>query len=149
MTLPENKYYLYRHIRLDTNEPFYIGIGTKFSKRPKSFKSEYQRAHSFQRNDLWFKITNKSKYDIEILFESNNRNVIIEKEKEFIKLYGRIDLETGTLANHTDGGDYNEGAIKSRKTIEKWTKTMNSLHKEGKIKMKSKVIYQYSLTGEF
>ena len=22
------KYYCYRHIRLDTNEPFYIGIGT-------------------------------------------------------------------------------------------------------------------------
>lgn len=24
------KHYLYRHIRLDKNEPFYIGIGTKY-----------------------------------------------------------------------------------------------------------------------
>jgi hypothetical protein len=28
-----------------------------------------------------------------------------EKEIEFIKLYGRIDLGTGCLANLTDGGD--------------------------------------------
>jgi len=27
----ENKYYLYRHIRLDSNKPFYIGVGTKKS----------------------------------------------------------------------------------------------------------------------
>ena len=25
----EDKHFLYRHIRLDNNEPFYIGIGTK------------------------------------------------------------------------------------------------------------------------
>lgn len=29
MIEPEGKYYLYRHIRLDKNQPFYIGIGTK------------------------------------------------------------------------------------------------------------------------
>ena len=34
----EGKYYLYRHIREDKNEVFYIGIGTKNSK------VEYKRA---------------------------------------------------------------------------------------------------------
>ena len=29
MIVENGKYYLYRHIRLDKNEPFYIGIGTK------------------------------------------------------------------------------------------------------------------------
>jgi hypothetical protein len=28
-----------------------------------------------------------------------------EKEKEFISLYGRIDLNNGSLCNHTDGGE--------------------------------------------
>ena len=46
------KYYLYRHIRLDKNEPFYIGIGTKVNK--KSFlkvTSEYVRAYSKTRRN--------------------------------------------------------------------------------------------------
>ena len=41
----QHNHYLYRHIRLDTNEVFYVGIGTK----PKSFKSmaiEFSRAYS-------------------------------------------------------------------------------------------------------
>jgi len=39
------KYFLYRHIRLDKNEPFYIGIGTKpNSKKIKGYKTEYSRA---------------------------------------------------------------------------------------------------------
>lgn len=29
MIVSNGKYYLYRHIRLDTNEVFYVGIGTK------------------------------------------------------------------------------------------------------------------------
>ena len=38
-------HYLYRHIRLDKNEPFYIGIGTKKENTKfNSIKSEYSRA---------------------------------------------------------------------------------------------------------
>ena len=48
-----NKYYLYRHIRLDKNEPFYIGIGTK-EERYKSFEMIYKRAFSKKkRNIIW------------------------------------------------------------------------------------------------
>lgn len=35
------KYYLYRHIRLDKNEPFYIGIGTKGNKINTNLRSDY------------------------------------------------------------------------------------------------------------
>ena len=38
----QGKYYLYRHIRLDTNEPFYIGIGKKLSNF-KQIKNEFNR----------------------------------------------------------------------------------------------------------
>lgn len=49
-------YYVYRHIRLDTNEPFYIGIGTK-STSFSSIKTEYKRAFSKRsRTKYWHNI---------------------------------------------------------------------------------------------
>lgn len=85
---------VYRHIRLDTNMPFYIGIG----------KSE-KRAYSKNRSNLWHKIVNKTDYKVQILFENLTWQQACEKEIELIQLYGRIDLGTGTLTNMTDGGE--------------------------------------------
>lgn len=109
-----NKYYLYRHIRLDTNQPFYIGIGTKI-KSFNSFKTEYKRAFvkkGRETNPHWNNIINKIKYRVEILLESDNYEFIKEKEIDFIKLYGRIDLKTGILVNLTDGGEGQKGVKK-------------------------------------
>ena len=33
-------HYLYRHIRVDKNEPFYIGIGTKNKKQQEAAKRQ-------------------------------------------------------------------------------------------------------------
>jgi hypothetical protein len=89
--------YLYRHIRLDKNEPFYIGIGSD---------SDFKRAYSLKdRNQYWHNIVNKSLYEVEILIDNIDWKFACEKEKEFIKLYGRKDLKKGTLVNLTDGGD--------------------------------------------
>lgn len=86
---------VYRHIRLDKNEPFYIGVA-----------SSYKRATSRRgRNNIWHKIVSKTDYEIEIILDGVNRDQALEKEVEFIKLYGRIDLKTGTLCNLTDGGE--------------------------------------------
>lgn len=91
--------YVYRHVRLDKNEVFYIGIGLKEDEK-------YVRAYDkHKRSDFWNKIVNKSEYRVDIMFEDDDADVIKEKEKEFIKLYGRIDLGLGTLCNLTDGGD--------------------------------------------
>ena len=86
---------VYRHIRLDTNEVFYIGIG-KSSSRAYSKKN---------RNLHWKNIINITNYDIQIIFEDLTWEQACEKEKEFIKIYGRKDLKNGTLCNLTDGGD--------------------------------------------
>ena len=103
--MEENKYYLYRHIRLDSGVPFYIGIGTKPDKY-NSFNSEYIRAFSKQsRNTYWKNIVSKYGYKVEILFETNDKDLIFQKESEFINLYGRVDLGKGTLVNMTDGGE--------------------------------------------
>ncbi len=97
--------YLYRHIRLDKNVPFYIGIG---------IDSNYYRAKSKKsRNDHWNKIVNKTDYEVEILFEHDDYDFIKEKEIEFIALHGRSDLGLGTLCNLTNGGDGCLGLVHS------------------------------------
>jgi hypothetical protein len=113
----QGKYYLYRHIRLDKNEPFYIGIGTK----PKNAtNSEYVRANAtINRKSPWKNIVAKTDYDIEILLESDDYEFIKQKEIEFIALYGRRDLNKGTLVNLTDGGEGSLNAICSEETKEK------------------------------
>lgn len=95
--------YVYRHIRLDKNQPFYIGIGSD---------AEYKRANEkTRRSELWKNIISKSDYFIEIIADDVSVEFAKEKEIEFIKLYGRIDKRTGTLCNMTDGGDGLHGYI--------------------------------------
>ena len=90
--------YLYRHIRLDKNEPFYIGIS--------NVNDNYKRAYKKTcRNKHWTNIINSTNYEVEILLDDLTEEEVKIKEKEFITLYGRIDLKTGSLVNLTDGGD--------------------------------------------
>ena len=94
--------YVYRHIRLDKNVPFYIGIGAHC---PENKKERYRRAYSHDRNKYWKGVVAKTEYKVEILFENLSREQATEKEKELIQLYGRVFLKTGTLTNLTAGGD--------------------------------------------
>lgn len=89
--------YVYRHIRLDTNMPFYIGISTVNDKG-------YNRAYCIRRSKEWKDIVKNTKYRVEILLENVPVSILSEKEKYFIKLYGRLDKGTGTLVNKTSGG---------------------------------------------
>lgn len=153
MIVEKGKYYLYRHIRLDTNQPFYIGIGTKITRYKKylTVKSEYERGYSkSNRNKFWKNIVNKTKYRIDILLESDDYRFIEQKEKEFVSIYGRRNLGLGELTNLTNGGDGCTG--------HKWDKESRqklSLQKKGKFfsmksieKMKIPVI-EYDIEGNF
>lgn len=114
----KGKYYLYRYIREDKNEVFYIGIGTKHSNVFKTEKQEYRRAfHKHNRSKYFLNIINKTPYVLEILVESNNYKFIKDKEIEFISLYKRIS-EGGTLVNFSIGGEGGSGIIKSKKEKE-------------------------------
>jgi hypothetical protein len=75
--------------------PFYIGIG-KDTRRPNNKKD---------RSVFWKNIISKTEYIVEIIFNNLTKDEAIEKEIEFIKLYGRVDLKTGTLCNMTSGGE--------------------------------------------
>ena len=90
--------YIYRHIRKDTNQVFYIGIGT-------DNKGKHTRAKSKARNRYWKRIVEKTDYEVEILFDDITKEEAISKEIEFIQIYGRRDLSLGTLCNLTDGGE--------------------------------------------
>jgi hypothetical protein len=101
------KYYVYRHIRLDKNEPFYIGIGTKPNDY-NNWSEEYGRAcNRTERHAAWLSIVEKTDYRIEIIFESNDRDEIKNKEKEFIDLYQSKLFDGGTLVN-IGSSDFNK-----------------------------------------
>lgn len=105
--------YLYRHIRLDKNEPFYIGIGS-------DEEGQYERAYSKEsRTKYWHSIVSKAGYEIEVLLNELTWEEACQKEIQFIKLYGRKDLNEGTLVNMTDGGEGTPGFKHSDITKEK------------------------------
>jgi hypothetical protein len=99
---------VYRHIRLDKNEPFYIGIG-----------KEKSRAYSKKNRTKQWKNVAKNGYEIEILFDDIDYEEAKKKEIEFIALYGRKSEKSGTLVNLTSGGDGTLGYKHDKKSIEK------------------------------
>jgi hypothetical protein len=128
--------YIYRHIRLDKNEPFYIGIGSD---------DKYARANSKNhRNNHWKSIASITKYKVDILFDDISFEFAKEKEIEFIDIYKRKE-EGGTLCNITKGGDGCLGLVHTEeakikmgnpnkgKTISDWHKKRISEVHTGKI----------------
>lgn len=88
--------YVYRHIRDDKNEPFYIGIGSD---------DTYRRANErVGRNKYWNNIVKKTTYSVDIIFDFISWEDACKKEIEFIALYKR-SCDGGTLSNLTKGGD--------------------------------------------
>lgn len=126
--------YLYRHIRLDKNEPFYIGIGSDSSKN----EGKYTRSKTkSERNKIWYNIVSKTKYKIEIMLDDLSWEDACEKEKFFISFYGRKDLGKGPLCNLTDGGEGCYGYVRS--------KEMN----EAALSYKIIPVHQYDLEGNY
>lgn len=135
--MKEEVFYIYRHIRKDNDSIFYIGIG-KAVLSAKTHNAYYTRAYNrTKRNDIWKRTVAKTDYEVEIIFETTIRKIAIEKEIEFIALYGRRDLSKGTLVNLTDGGEGTTNNKQSVKTIEKRLKSYNS-NKENHIVLKGK-----------
>ena len=91
--------YVYRHIRFDKNEVFYIGISN--INDDKYFRANSKR----DRNSHWRNIIKKTDYKIDILFDNVSWDFAKEKEIELIQLYGKTLDGTGTLCNITSGGE--------------------------------------------
>lgn len=107
--------YLYIHKTLDTNIPFYIGIGST---------KNYNRAFTkHSRTKFWKHEVQKHGLKIEILLDNLTWENACKEEIEFIKLYGRRDLGKGTLVNLTDGGEGTIGIVRSKESIIKMIKS--------------------------
>jgi hypothetical protein len=171
--------YVYRHIRSDKNEVFYIGVGLGDDKT-------YSRAYSQKnRNFHWYSIVKNTSYDIEIMIDDLTDNEAFEKEIEFITIYGKKN-NGGTLCNIADGGqggclgeevnkirsqslrghklsdetkDKIRRASKGRKASALTKQKMSDTHKKNKtgswLKSKghhngrAKKVYQFDLSGKF
>lgn len=123
--------YLYRHIRLDKNVPFYIGIGKS--------DNNFNRAYSDKcRNLYWNNIKNTCEYRVEILLYDLTWEEAASKEIEFIKLYGKIS-QGGTLCNISDGGN---GGYLGEEINQKRRKSLlgHKVSQETKNKIRNKAI---------
>lgn len=86
---------VYKHFRKTDNTLFYVGIGRNISR---AFSKR-------SRNELWKNIVRKNDYYVVIVIRDIPMEEAIVIEKELIEENGRIDLNTGILANMTAGGD--------------------------------------------
>lgn len=100
---------VYKHIRKDTNEVFYIGIG----------KTEKRAYNKTKRNSYWKRIVDKHDYDIVLIETDVSWETACELERKLIKEYGRYDLGLGSLVNMTDGGDGTVGIVVLKETKQK------------------------------
>jgi hypothetical protein len=88
---------VYFHYTKKDNTLFYVGISKSISTRRHLRKD---------RNEIWQKIVNESGFSCEIVHKNISMKEAIELEKKYISKYGRIDNNTGILANKTDGGEW-------------------------------------------
>ena len=98
-------YYVYAHLRNDTNEPFYVGKG----KENRCFSEK-------TRNEYWKKIVSKHGYSVKIVVKNLDEELAFLAEAECIDLFKRIGYK---LTNMTDGGEGAAGYQHTQKHKEK------------------------------
>lgn len=110
MKIDKGKIAIYVHRKLDTMEPFYIGLGV--NNRPWSFN---------KRSDEWKNIYNKQGVFVEILETVEDRKLAELIEESYIYRFGRIGIDkNGILVNKSRGG---EGASLQKSEI--WRKRIS------------------------
>lgn len=98
----ENNYYVYRHIRLDKHEPFYVG------------KGKGNRAYeTWGRNKHWKSVVRKANYRVEMIQCDITEQQAFDLEIKMIANYKEFGYK---LCNKTDGGEGVSGLVHSAET---------------------------------
>lgn len=98
------RYYVYEHIRIDTNTVFYVGystIATTGLIYARAYRTVY---NSRSKNGIWEQYVLNIAYTVRIVGEFSSKEEALKEEIRLIQLYGRLDLGTGPLVNQNDGG---------------------------------------------
>lgn len=98
-------FYVYEHIRLDTNQVFYVGKG-----KNNRLKSKYDR------NKYWHNIVNKVGFKAVKIFEHKDEELILLVEIERIDQLKRLGTK---LCNMTNGGEGTSGRVLSEESKRK------------------------------
>lgn len=100
-----NKYYLYAYIDPYTQTPFYIGIGhgKRYLSHIKEARTSKKSNHKL--NKIRKIIQDGTEPIIKIWFDQLTKEDAKSLEISYIKLFGRLDKQTGCLVNLTSGGD--------------------------------------------
>lgn len=112
------EYYVYQLRLSGSSFPFYIGKG-KGRRAAYHFTPSGLKSKSLKNSIIKKALTDGVEVLTEILFSGLSEPEALNKEVELIALYGRRDIGTGILANHTDGGDGTSGHVKTPETIAK------------------------------
>jgi hypothetical protein len=95
---PEKKFYVYAFVRLD-GSPYYVGKG--------------QGKRAYVKRSKGCAQLPKNPDQIVKLRTGLTESAALQWEINLIRLWGRKDLGTGMLRNHTDGGDGTSGFVVS------------------------------------
>lgn len=136
-----NRFYVYGHYTADTNQLFYIGVGTILNFKTKKHSQIYTRAYHFsRRTKFWKYIANKHGVKIKILFEFANKQDCLDEERKLISTFGRRFNSSGILCNLSSGGEI--GPIgRPNKMSEEQKKKLSEI--------KSITLYIYNSSGIF
>jgi len=85
------KFYVYQHVKADTNAIFYVGKGKGKRCNKKNGRNQY-----------WHNVVNKHGYKAEIVVDGLDEELAFLTEIELIDKYKKLGLE---LVNTTDGGE--------------------------------------------
>ena len=147
----ENRYYVYVYKDIDNN-PVYVGKGTggRYRDHIRKAKNDITKCYN-KEFKVWILsyIETYGKDPICEIYKNNlSNNDALQLEETLIRLYGRIDMNTGGLFNKTYGGEKCCGRIVSQEERDLkslWMKTNSpSLKPEVKLKLSDSAKYRLS-----
>ena len=103
-----NRYYVYMYMTQD-NYPFYIGMGYNRRYHP----DRHTAGHTYSK----IKSIGKENVKVRFLHRDLTQEDACYWERYWIKYFGRQDIGTGQLTNHTDGGDHPNHSKETKQKI--------------------------------
>lgn len=114
-----NNFYTYLYRNPFTLEPIYVGKGK--GDRAYDHLKLPPKTNPMLRNKIRAYRRRGQEPTIEFLCTNEDEEFVFLVEVEAIAKYGRIDLDTGTLCNFTDGGESTSGYKATKAVRKKWS----------------------------